>query len=140
MCARHIYANWGSKYKGPVLKRIFWAIAKSTNKADFEAQSQRLYNSNKEAWTVLMKTDPKHWCRSFFNSGVKCDVVENNLCEAFNGRIVDARAKSIISMLEDIRLMVMERIYTQRDKVQKWTSEYGPRIMSKLEESKKEAR
>ncbi|XP_042753325.1 GPI-anchored protein LLG1 [Lactuca sativa] len=40
-----------------------------------------------------------------------CDVVENGLSESFNSVIKDARKKPIITMLEEIRLYVMERIY-----------------------------
>ncbi|XP_042049423.1 uncharacterized protein LOC121795059 [Salvia splendens] len=38
------------------------------------------------------------------------DVLLNNICEAFNSKIVLAREKAIINMLEDIRTSQMERI------------------------------
>ena len=55
-----------------------------------------------------------YWCKVYFNPDIKCDVVDNNLCEAFNGSLVDARCKSILQLLEDIRMAVMERIVEKR--------------------------
>lgn len=43
------------------------------------------------------------WSQAFFNDVVKCEVIVNNLCETFNGLILEARHKLIIAMLEDIR-------------------------------------
>lgn len=40
-----------------------------------------------------------------FKDIVKCEVVDNNMCENFNKVILDARNKPIIIMLEDIRYM-----------------------------------
>ncbi|XVE88161.1 hypothetical protein DITRI_Ditri19aG0046100 [Diplodiscus trichospermus] len=50
----------------------------------------------------------------------KCDIVDNKLCEAFNSNIVDARYKSIITMLEEIRVKMMTRIREKRQYCSKW--------------------
>ncbi|MFQ6646232.1 hypothetical protein Gotur_019107 [Gossypium turneri] len=57
-----------------------------------------------------MKKSPKMWNRAFLGTTCKLDIVYNNLCEAFNSSIVEARFKSIIRMLEDIRTKIMTRI------------------------------
>lgn len=80
----------------------------------------------------LFHTEPKHWCKAFFDTNIKCDVVDNNLSEAFNGRCMEARCKAILSMLADIRIMFMNRMHTQRDVCAMWTRNYGPRIVHKL--------
>ncbi|XP_019186673.1 PREDICTED: uncharacterized protein LOC109181378 [Ipomoea nil] len=66
---------------------------------------------------------------------VKCDSVDNNMCEAFNGTIVKARSKPIVKMLEDIRVATMTRIARCRKQVEKWPGNFGPRIMKKLNEN-----
>ncbi|XVF60445.1 hypothetical protein PTKIN_Ptkin08bG0047100 [Pterospermum kingtungense] len=64
--------------------------------------------------------------------------MENNLCEAFNSSILLARYKSIISMLKDIRVRVMERIVEKRVFCTKWKQNYGPLIKDKFDDIKKE--
>ncbi|XP_030449875.2 uncharacterized protein LOC115672246 [Syzygium oleosum] len=88
MCARHIYANWAKNYKGDKLQKQFWHIAKSTNMADFRIAKQELFQLLNEGFEALFKTEPKHWCRAFFSEEFKCDIIDNNLSEAFNGRVL----------------------------------------------------
>lgn len=77
------------------------------------------------------------WCQAHFNDIVKCDVVDNNMCETFNGVVLESRSKPIITMLEDIRQYVMTRIVVKRDYIRKWTCDYGPNIVSKIEKERK---
>ncbi|XP_019189737.1 PREDICTED: uncharacterized protein LOC109184147 [Ipomoea nil] len=77
----------------------------------------------------------KFWCKAFMRTEVKCDSVDNNMCEAFNGTIVKARSKPIVKMLEDIRVATMTRIARCRKVVDKWPGNFGPRIMKKLNEN-----
>ncbi|KAG6407872.1 hypothetical protein SASPL_130872 [Salvia splendens] len=53
---------------------------------------QKLKISLTQARNIRKRTTPK------------CDSVDNNMAETFNGWILDARCKPIISMLEDIRV------------------------------------
>ncbi|XVF36348.1 hypothetical protein REPUB_Repub19eG0050800 [Reevesia pubescens] len=59
------------------------------------------------------------------------------MCETFNGVILEARSKPIISMLEDIRLYVMRRLVLKMDDVLRWKTNYAPRVLEKLEKSRK---
>ncbi|GAV58512.1 LOW QUALITY PROTEIN: hypothetical protein CFOL_v3_02045, partial [Cephalotus follicularis] len=56
----------------------------------------------------LMNLDLKHWCKPFFSPHSKCDIVDNNLSETLNAWILESRCKPIISMLDDIRVVMME--------------------------------
>nr|KAJ0219805.1 hypothetical protein LSAT_V11C200056150 [Lactuca sativa] len=58
--------------------------------------------------------DPTTWSKAFFQEGRDCDAMENGVSESFNYAIRHARRRHIITMLEKIRLFVMEMIYTQR--------------------------
>ncbi|KAK8982817.1 hypothetical protein V6N11_060138 [Hibiscus sabdariffa] len=42
----------------------------------------------------------QHWSKANFKATSKCDMVDNNMAEAFNGWIVEVGAKPIIIMLE----------------------------------------
>ncbi|KAL7607472.1 hypothetical protein Lser_V15G15350 [Lactuca serriola] len=54
-----------------------------------------------------------------------CDAVENGLSESFNNVIRDARKKPIITMLEEIRLYVMEKQFNLTIKGCSWP-DYKP--------------
>jgi len=62
----------------------------------------------------------------------KCDMLVNNMSEAFNNVIMDARSKPIISMQEDIRLYIMKRWSKNRSKVQKYEGDICRKIRARL--------
>ena len=53
---------------------------------------------------LLEKWHVEGWCQAFFLKIIKCDVINNNICETFHGVILEARCKLIISMLEEIKM------------------------------------
>ena len=55
------------------------------------------------------------------------------MCETFNGVILEARSTPVITMLEDIRKYVMNRIVAKKSYVMKWKTDFGSNIVSKLE-------
>ena len=77
---------------------------------------------NLATFDYLMEKNPKSWGRGFFREGRMCDAVENGLSESFNK---DARKKPIITMLEEIRLYVMERQFNLTIKGCSWP-DYKP--------------
>jgi len=58
----------------------------------------------------------------------------NNMSEAFNNVIVDARTKQIISMLEDIKIYLMKRWAKNQKKVKSFKGSICPKIKSRLRE------
>ena len=50
----------------------------------------------------ILKVPPKKWCKAFFNIDSKIDLVDNNLCEAFNETLLEARKKSIIYLFKHV--------------------------------------
>ena len=91
-----------------------------------------------ESAKELMSKGPKHWSKSFFGVKSKCDIIDNNLSEAFNSSIVEARQKSIITMLEEIKVKMMTRIVKKRQFSSKWKNSYGPLVKDKFDVQKKE--
>ncbi|KAK8619098.1 hypothetical protein V6N13_133065 [Hibiscus sabdariffa] len=97
MCARHIYSNWHKKWKGMNRKIQFWNCVRSTFVEDFDDQLKILEEMRTTSTNDLPAIPPLHWSRAYFTGNSKCDVVDNNLAEAFNGWIVDARCHPIIT-------------------------------------------
>ncbi|CAI9301826.1 unnamed protein product [Lactuca saligna] len=67
-----------------------------------------------------------------------CVAVENGLSESLIVVIVDARRKPIITMLEELRLYIMERMFNLKHK--KWTKDVSPIIRKLLNGLKIESR
>ncbi|OMO49392.1 Transposase, MuDR, plant [Corchorus olitorius] len=88
---------------------------------------------------LVTNWDPRFRSLAYASDISKCDVIDNNMCECFNGVILEARHKPIISMLEDIRVYVMRRIVRNKKAGEKWKTNYGPRIIAKLEKIKTRA-
>lgn len=86
-----------------------------------------------------MAQNPKTFCTAFVQTS-KCDVV-NNMAETFNGYIIQARAKHIIYMLEDLRCALMTRLYEKRQlMIGCADDEICLRIKMKLEKAKEDSR
>jgi hypothetical protein len=98
----------------------------------FNLAVAKLKQATVEGGRAVLKTDPHHWSRAYFQLGSNCDSVDNNMCESFNKWIVEARFFPIISMLEAIRRKVMVRIHEQRAKFEGWTKPICPNINKKL--------
>ncbi|GJU06343.1 hypothetical protein Tco_1122773 [Tanacetum coccineum] len=60
--------------------------------------------------------------------------------ECFNAVLVSVRHKPIITMLESMRVFLMERMHTMRLIMEKWTGEVCPKIQSILEHTKDQQR
>ena len=131
-CARHIYANFHKKFNGVEYRNIFWAAVGSTFEADFMSHMERIKTLDLDAYNHLIEKDPTTWCKAFFQPDRACEAIENGICESFNSVIVDARRKPIITMLEEIRLFVMDRNYQMSKKTQQWESVVCPAIRKKL--------
>lgn len=67
--------------------------------------------ANKNICGDLLNYERKTLCKAYFKEHIKCDIVENNMCETFNSWILVARHKSIITMLEKIRHKIMDRMW-----------------------------
>lgn len=63
----------------------------------------------------------KHWCRSYFRTTSKCDILLNNLRESFNSVILSSRNKPILTMMERIRTYLMVKMARMREIANKWT-------------------
>ncbi|OMP07775.1 Zinc finger, PMZ-type [Corchorus olitorius] len=93
------------------------------------------------AWNDLKEKAPEHhrWCRAFFNEENMCELIDNNIAEAFNGSLLAARKMSVVSLFEQIRRMLMERISQNLKECSKWKGGIGPRIWRVIEKNSRAA-
>lgn len=101
-----------------MLKEIIWKAAKSTYSHAWEREMKGMKDVNVDAYKHMMSTPPRFWSRSYFRIHKKCDVVLNNMSEAFNSVILDSRANPLITMVEELRTYMMERWATNRMRFQ----------------------
>nr|KAJ0222335.1 hypothetical protein LSAT_V11C200051040 [Lactuca sativa] len=119
-CASHICANFLKKFKGKQFIKLFWYVAASTTQAKFEQYMNEIKKLEPLTYDHLMERDPKTWSKSFFETNRACNAYENGVPESFNSVIDDARKRPLITMLEEIRIYVMERLCTQKSKGSSW--------------------
>ena len=118
------------------MKKKFFICAWSTFPEEFEDNLKKLGEVNKKSAEDLLKYNPATWCRAFFSSRCKSDVVDNNMCETFNSTILKARFKPIISMLDEIRTAALQRLGVNKSLVDKWNSEWSPECMDIFQENR----
>ncbi|XP_056684368.1 uncharacterized protein [Spinacia oleracea] len=141
VCARHVYCNFRQVYGGGLLyRRGFWKIAKSTTENDYKTNMQLFSSISEIAAEDLKKRNYKKWVRAYFTPQSQCDSIDNNMNEVFNAYILSSRHKPIITMLEDIKEGLMERLHKKRDFIAKKEILICPRIQQRLEKSKIDAR
>ncbi|XP_076944060.1 uncharacterized protein LOC143614532 [Bidens hawaiensis] len=112
-CLRHIHENMKlAGHRGVLYKNMLYKCATSTTKPEFLTAMNELKEFNNKAHLWLSKLAPQSWSMSH-NSGLAIsNVMINNMCEVYNGKIVEGRDRPIISALEYVREYLMRRIVT----------------------------
>ena len=131
-CRRHVFANFKRKFSGVELQRLFWQAASTTLEEIFNSKMEELKVVSKEAYDYLIQRNPNTWSRAFFSLENKCPNFENGICESFNRAILVQRTKPIITMLEDIRLYVMQRLVAMNRIARKCEDTITPWVRKRL--------
>lgn len=85
-CVRYLYNNFKKKHSGLALKQTLWDATRSTSIPWWQAIMEKLKNEDLEAYKWLNTKPANNWIRSHFKEEFKCNILLNNLCEAFIGR------------------------------------------------------
>nr|GLL44800.1 uncharacterized protein LOC109172155 [Ipomoea trifida] len=123
-------------FTGHALKIQFWAICKANTEAEYHARMDDLKTLNVKAFEWLSARDPKHYCRAFFSTFPKCDLLLNNLCESWNSCILNFRDKPVQTMCEKIKIYLMTRMQKNRDNMRNHSSMVCPKILKLIEDGK----
>ena len=97
------------------IKKKFWIAAWSTFEEEFKDNLAKIGDLTKKGAEALLNYPPHNWCRAYFSNRCKSQMVDNNITESFNSWILHARTKPIVTMLDDIRIKVMERLKDKRE-------------------------
>ncbi|KAL2930291.1 Tyrosine-protein kinase JAK1 [Bienertia sinuspersici] len=141
-CQEIVETIWSEQVFGGGLlyRRAFWKVAKSTTEADWKRNMELFAALSIPAAKDLLNRNYKKWVRAYLTTTSCCDSIDNNMNEVFNAYILQSRHKPIITMLEDIREGLMERMHKKRDFIANKDISICPRIQAKLEKSKLDAR
>ncbi|XP_071713468.1 uncharacterized protein [Rutidosis leptorrhynchoides] len=106
-------------------------------KNKFDGVMQQIKTLDVEAYKYLIDKNPNTWSRAFFEMDRCCVAFENGISESYHNVIEPARHKPIISMLEDIRVYLMQRIFNMNQKAQDLQDFICPSVRKHLEILKK---
>ncbi|GJT42296.1 hypothetical protein Tco_0951011 [Tanacetum coccineum] len=137
-CLPHIHENMKQGWCGQAYKDLLWRAASIKNVRDFEKCMLEIKTMNPKAHEWLNKIPAKHWDRSHFSGRAKSDLLLNNICEVFNGKIVEGRDKPVITLLEYIREYCMKRIVNVQGVIDKCTGPLTPTVTKIMKSIKKE--
>ncbi|GJR48079.1 splicing factor [Tanacetum coccineum] len=103
---RHIYANFTKKFSGMQLQKLFLHAASCTAPQLFYSKMEEMKQINSEAYEYLIGRDPNSWSR---------------------------RHKPIITMLEDIKVYLMQRVVAMHNIAVNLEDQITPTVRKKLE-------
>lgn len=104
----------------------------ATYPQEWERQMKEIRKVNEEAYKYLIKIPPRFWNISKFSFNSKCDAVVNNMAETFNSVILGPRKKPIVTMLEEIRVYLMDR-WAENQRVMLFKGDILPKILKRLQ-------
>ncbi|XP_060195188.1 uncharacterized protein LOC132624421 [Lycium barbarum] len=119
MCGRHVLANFSKKWKGIEIRNCFWRCAKST----YEQELQKNLDHMEKLGDGI---NGDLFC---------CDSVDNNMAESFNSWILGPSYKTIITMLEEIRVKMMRTVGQLREFSEAWITNISPMALQVLQEN-----
>ncbi|WOL00674.1 hypothetical protein Cni_G09387 [Canna indica] len=133
-CLRHLYNNFKKKFgAGLMMKTLMHGAANATFAGAHREKMEQIKAIYKEAYDWLEAIPKQAWCRSAFSFYPKCYVLMNNISEAFNSTILEARDKPIITMFEWIRSYLMCRAASHREKFTRYEGVVMPKIRRRLD-------
>ena len=100
-----------------MLKDLMMGATKATYEQLWKHKMHQIKDINEVAYHWLYNLKRKAWCKYAFSHYPQCDMLMNNLSESFNITILVTRDKPIITMCEWIRMYLMNRFATFRDKL-----------------------
>ncbi|XP_048229493.1 uncharacterized protein LOC125369992 [Ricinus communis] len=119
---------------------LFIDTVYSIYEAQFMANLKVFREVDPEAEDGFISKDPRVFCKAYKSTLPKCDNIDNNIAETFNGWICKAKLLHIIDMLEEIRCALIEMIKIKSDIMKNSVDVLCPRIRKKIEKLKWETK
>ncbi|GKB65532.1 60S ribosomal protein L34 [Tanacetum coccineum] len=121
-------------------KSLFWLAATTTIQHTFYSKMNLIGNIDPEAKQWLVDRNPNSWCRAFFKMDRGCAAYENGISESYHNAIRIARGKPLITMLEEIRVYLMQRLYSMHNLASNLIDNITPSIRKEIKPLKKAQR
>ncbi|KAK9067649.1 hypothetical protein SSX86_011760 [Deinandra increscens subsp. villosa] len=126
-CVRHLYSNFKRHFRGEFFSKSLWRAAGTYSITEHENVLNDIAEACQDARTYLDENHKRIWSRCKFGTTAKCDYMTNNVSEAFNSWIGDARYKPVIDLLDCIREKIMIRLDKKRRLLKTWKGTLVPR-------------
>lgn len=94
---------------------------------------ERIKELDQSAYDYLIQRNPNSWSRAFFEMDRRCAAFENGISESYHRAILGPRNKPIITMLEEIRLYIMQRLVAMNKIAFNLEDSITPSIRKRLE-------
>lgn len=117
-------------------KCLFWGVASTIVQHQFYSKMNLIGNIDPEAKQWLVDRNPNSWCRAFFKMDRGCATYENGISESYHNAISISRGKSIIIMLEEIRVYLMQRMYSMHNLASNLVDNIIPSIRKEIKHLK----
>ncbi|XP_058776265.1 uncharacterized protein LOC131650577 [Vicia villosa] len=112
---------------GTQIRDLMMAAPNATYIQAWNVKMKQLKEINVKALEWLSNIPTKAWCKHAFTFYPKCVVLMNNVSEAFNSTILVAGDKPILTMCEWVRIYLMNKNSSLREKVDRWKHRIMPR-------------
>ncbi|GKB18896.1 hypothetical protein Tco_0852819, partial [Tanacetum coccineum] len=115
-------------------------IISDSHKGLIDAIMNQIKQLDEGAYDYLIQRNPNSWSRAFFEMYRRCAAFKNGISESFNRAILEPRHKPIITMLEEIRLYIMQRLVVMNKIATNLEDIITPSIRKRLELLKEKQR
>ncbi|XP_043700398.1 uncharacterized protein LOC122651138 [Telopea speciosissima] len=130
-CSSHLYQNFKKKYPGDAFRKHFWTASSVCTVNQFESAMSDIRTMDNTAYEWLMKDPESMWARHAFDTGAKSDHITNNMLESFNQWVSTIRTKPILTLIDTLRLKIMDRMYHKFQKGQSFQGTLTPMVRKK---------
>nr|GEX51491.1 hypothetical protein [Tanacetum cinerariifolium] len=153
-CRRDLLGLDGAFMKGPFPGQVLVAVGLDSNNgiyplayplAEAEVRVHGAGSCSVWGWcgqaykNLLWRAASTIDVKDFEKCRAKSDLLLNNICTAFNGKIVEGRDKQVITLLEYIKEYCMKRIVNVQGVIDKCTGPLTPTATRIMKSIKKEA-
>ncbi|GJZ09902.1 multidrug resistance-associated protein 5 [Tanacetum coccineum] len=101
-----------ARHKGLLQAVVDWLPNAKHRQFSLSTKIEEIKMLDEKAHEWLVEKNPNLWCKAYFQMDKRSAAFENGISKSFNSRIVGARSKPIITMLEDIRVYIMQMMFS----------------------------
>ncbi|XP_073290826.1 uncharacterized protein [Primulina huaijiensis] len=131
-CLRHLVDNFvktvlrsyplhNKKHWSSVFKKAAYAPSQH----EFSQHINNIFESMPLAIAFIQKSKPKSWANALFR-GNHWGVINNNIAECWNNWVKPARYLSVVSMVDHIRVQIMNMMHRRREATLGMVKELSP--------------